>query len=74
MEFMLDTICEIKNNKKRPKEDTVQHTRLKKWLQKVGSRPYHSVQMYEIIYFDSAESERLDGFFNKCLVANTSYI
>ncbi|XP_010524992.1 PREDICTED: nucleolar MIF4G domain-containing protein 1 [Tarenaya hassleriana] len=35
MEFMLETICEIKNNKKRPKEDTVQHTRIKKWLQKL---------------------------------------
>lgn len=37
MEFMLDTICDIKNNKKKPKEDTVQHTRIKKWLQKVGA-------------------------------------
>lgn len=74
MEFMLDTIFEIKNNKKRPKEDTVQHTRLKKWLQKVGSRLYHSVQLYDRIYFDSAESERLDAFFNKCLVDNTSDI
>lgn len=35
MEFMLETICDIKNNKKRSKEDTVQHTRIKKWLQKV---------------------------------------
>lgn len=35
MEFMLETICDIKNNKKKPKEDTVQHTRIKKWLQKV---------------------------------------
>ncbi|KAJ0014771.1 hypothetical protein Pint_20049 [Pistacia integerrima] len=35
MEFMLETICDIKNNKKRPKEDTVQHTRIKKWLQKL---------------------------------------
>ncbi|KDP39671.1 hypothetical protein JCGZ_02691 [Jatropha curcas] len=36
MEFMLETICDIKNNKKRPKEDTAQHTRIKKWLQKLG--------------------------------------
>ncbi|OVA16448.1 MIF4G-like [Macleaya cordata] len=35
MEFMLDTICDIKNNKKRSKEDPVQHTRIKKWLQKL---------------------------------------
>ncbi|XP_027177382.1 nucleolar MIF4G domain-containing protein 1 [Coffea eugenioides] len=35
MEFMLETLCDIKNNKKRPKEETVQHTRVKKWLQKV---------------------------------------
>ncbi|MFQ6634815.1 hypothetical protein Gotur_012258, partial [Gossypium turneri] len=35
MEFMLETICDIKNNKKKPKEDTVQHTRIKKWLQKL---------------------------------------
>ncbi|KAH9314922.1 hypothetical protein KI387_023549, partial [Taxus chinensis] len=34
MEFMLETICEIKNNKKRPKEESPPHTRLKKWLQK----------------------------------------
>ncbi|KAK2984666.1 hypothetical protein RJ640_006649 [Escallonia rubra] len=35
MEFMLETICDIKNNKRRPKEDTLQHTRIKKWLQKL---------------------------------------
>lgn len=35
MEFMLETICDIKNNKKRLKEDTAPHTRIKKWLQKV---------------------------------------
>ncbi|CAI9097492.1 OLC1v1033931C2 [Oldenlandia corymbosa var. corymbosa] len=35
MEFMLETICDIKNNKKKPKEETVQHTRIKKWLQKL---------------------------------------
>ncbi|KAJ0981719.1 hypothetical protein J5N97_009974 [Dioscorea zingiberensis] len=35
MEFMLETICDIKNNKKRPKEDSAQHTRIKKWLQKL---------------------------------------
>lgn len=35
MEFMLETILDIKNNKKRPKEDTAQHTRIKKWLQKL---------------------------------------
>ncbi|KAA8516887.1 hypothetical protein F0562_017295 [Nyssa sinensis] len=35
MEFMLETICDIKNNKKRPKEDTAHHTRIKKWLQKL---------------------------------------
>lgn len=35
MEFMLETIADIKNNKKRAKEDTPQHTRMKKWLQKV---------------------------------------
>ncbi|GMP98368.1 hypothetical protein CsSME_00046287 [Camellia sinensis var. sinensis] len=35
MEFMLETIFDIKNNKKRAKEDTPQHTRIKKWLQKL---------------------------------------
>lgn len=35
MEFMLETITDIKDNKKRAKEDTPQHTRMKKWLQKV---------------------------------------
>ncbi|PQQ05042.1 nucleolar MIF4G domain-containing protein 1 [Prunus yedoensis var. nudiflora] len=35
MEFMLETICDIKNNKKRSKEDTAQHTRIKKWLQQL---------------------------------------
>ncbi|KAE8663121.1 MIF4G domain and MA3 domain-containing protein isoform 1 [Hibiscus syriacus] len=35
MEFMLEMICDIKNNKKKSKEDTVQHTRIKKWLQKL---------------------------------------
>ncbi|KAL9252476.1 Nucleolar MIF4G domain-containing protein [Drosera capensis] len=36
MEFMLETICDIKNNKRRSKDDTPQHLRIKKWLQKVG--------------------------------------
>lgn len=36
MEFMLDTICDIKNNKRRTKEDPAPHTRIKKWLQKLG--------------------------------------
>ncbi|KAI9120734.1 hypothetical protein K1719_007767 [Acacia pycnantha] len=35
MEFMLETICDIKNNKKRVKEDSTNHTRIKKWLQKL---------------------------------------
>ncbi|KAL1549520.1 nucleolar MIF4G domain-containing protein 1-like [Salvia divinorum] len=35
MEFMIETIFDIKNNKKRSKEETVQHTRIKKWLQKL---------------------------------------
>ncbi|MCD7463172.1 hypothetical protein HAX54_050088 [Datura stramonium] len=35
MEFMLEMICDIKNNKKRIKEDTLQLTRIKKWLQKL---------------------------------------
>lgn len=35
MEFMLETILDIKNNKKKAKEDTLQHTRIKKWLQKL---------------------------------------
>ncbi|KAF3776825.1 Nucleolar MIF4G domain-containing protein 1, partial [Nymphaea thermarum] len=37
MEFMLETICDIKNNKKKPKEDSPHHVRLKKWLQKLGA-------------------------------------
>ncbi|CAH9108137.1 unnamed protein product [Cuscuta europaea] len=32
--FMVQTICDIKNNKRRPKEETVQLTRIRKWLQK----------------------------------------
>ncbi|KAG6546424.1 hypothetical protein Mapa_011972 [Marchantia paleacea] len=35
VKFMLDTICEIKNNKKQSKE-LVPHARLKKWLQKLS--------------------------------------
>ncbi|GAB2249556.1 hypothetical protein Droror1_Dr00012915 [Drosera rotundifolia] len=35
MEFMLETICDIKNNKRRSKDDTRQHLRIKKWLQKL---------------------------------------
>ncbi|XP_057842704.2 uncharacterized protein LOC131052122 [Cryptomeria japonica] len=35
MEYMLETICDIKNNKKRPKEESSPHARLKKWLQKL---------------------------------------
>ncbi|XP_043720037.1 nucleolar MIF4G domain-containing protein 1 isoform X2 [Telopea speciosissima] len=35
MEFMLETICDIKNNKKRSKEDPASHTWIKKWLQKL---------------------------------------
>jgi len=34
MKFMLDTICDIKNNKKRTK-DLSDHSRIKKWLQKL---------------------------------------
>ncbi|KAM6551563.1 hypothetical protein CsatB_001371 [Cannabis sativa] len=37
MEFMLETICDIKNNKKRSKDDPAHHTRIKKWLQKLGA-------------------------------------
>ncbi|XP_022966215.1 nucleolar MIF4G domain-containing protein 1-like [Cucurbita maxima] len=36
MEFMLETICDIKNNKKKPKDDPANHTRIKKWLHKLG--------------------------------------
>jgi nucleolar MIF4G domain-containing protein 1 len=43
MEFMLETICDIKNNKKRPKEDPAHHTRIKKWLQKVFTRTYFPI-------------------------------
>ncbi|XP_010438438.1 PREDICTED: nucleolar MIF4G domain-containing protein 1-like [Camelina sativa] len=35
MEKMLETISAIKNNKLRTKEDSVQNTRVKKWLQKL---------------------------------------
>lgn len=35
MEKMLEIISAIKNNKLRAKEDSVQNTRVKKWLQKV---------------------------------------
>lgn len=36
MEFMIETICEIKNNKRKAKQEKVPHARLKKWLQKLG--------------------------------------
>eukprot|EP00250_Pteridium_aquilinum_P008362 c17886_g1_i3 orf=144-2522(+) len=36
MQFMLETIFEIKNNKRRVKQDAIPHVRLKKWLQKLG--------------------------------------
>ncbi|CAN0846536.1 Nucleolar MIF4G domain-containing protein 1 [Linum grandiflorum] len=36
MEFMLETICDIKNNKKRPNGETSLHTRIKNWLKKLG--------------------------------------
>jgi len=32
---MLEIICDIKNNKRKPNEDSAHHTRIKKWLQKV---------------------------------------
>ncbi|KAJ6833714.1 nucleolar MIF4G domain-containing protein 1 [Iris pallida] len=35
MEFMLETICDIKNNKRRSKEEPSHHARIKKWLQKL---------------------------------------
>ncbi|WOL14695.1 nucleolar MIF4G domain-containing protein 1 [Canna indica] len=35
MEFMLEKICDIKNNKIRPKEVPANHTRMRKWLQKL---------------------------------------
>ncbi|MQM18186.1 hypothetical protein Taro_051171 [Colocasia esculenta] len=35
MEFMLEMICNIKNNKTKSKEDPAPHTRIKKWLQKL---------------------------------------
>ncbi|KAG8067174.1 hypothetical protein GUJ93_ZPchr0005g14440 [Zizania palustris] len=40
MEFMLETICDIKNNKKRPKEDPSHHTRIKKWLQNLKAEDF----------------------------------
>jgi hypothetical protein len=39
LQFMLDMICDIKNNKRRPKDELVVHSRLKKWLQKVILSP-----------------------------------
>ncbi|KAE9605252.1 hypothetical protein Lal_00025084 [Lupinus albus] len=35
MSFMLETIYDIKNNKRKAKEDPAHHTRIKKWLQKL---------------------------------------
>ncbi|XP_047165601.1 nucleolar MIF4G domain-containing protein 1 [Vigna umbellata] len=35
MDFMLEIICDIKNNKRKPNEDSAHHTRIKKWLQKL---------------------------------------
>lgn len=45
MEFMLETIFDIKNNKKRTKEDSSPHTRIKKWLQKVPSSAYFTASI-----------------------------
>lgn len=68
MEFMLETICDIKNNRKRPKEETVQHTRIKKWLQKVVL-----VNMYLLKYFDHILfSHALDKSMN-CTKVNEPY-
>ncbi|KAJ7537538.1 hypothetical protein O6H91_11G010400 [Diphasiastrum complanatum] len=35
VKFMLEAICEIKNNKRRSKDEPAHHARLKKWLQKL---------------------------------------
>lgn len=51
MEFMIETIFDIKNNKKRSKEETVQHTRIKKWLQKVHVFISHN---YYCMFVDSS--------------------
>ncbi|KAK8944349.1 hypothetical protein KSP39_PZI008161 [Platanthera zijinensis] len=37
MESMLETVCDIKDNKKRSKEDPASFVRIKKWLQKLRS-------------------------------------
>lgn len=37
MESMLETVCDIKDNKKRSKEDPAYQVRIKKWLQKLRS-------------------------------------
>lgn len=37
MKFMLETIYDIKNNRKRSEEDTLKFTQVKKWLQKVST-------------------------------------
>ncbi|KAF6169793.1 hypothetical protein GIB67_034185 [Kingdonia uniflora] len=36
MKFMLETILDIKNNKKKSTDDSAKHTQIKKWLQKLG--------------------------------------
>ena len=46
MEFMLETICDIKNNKKRSKDDPAHHTRIKKWLQKVYLILFHWLALH----------------------------
>lgn len=50
MEFMLETICDIKNNKRKPNEENAQHTRINKWLQKVFFVKFYFLDSLKVVY------------------------
>ena len=60
MEFMLETICDIKNNKKKPKDDPANHTRIKKWLHKVFLFYFIALLLCRLPYFFSVELNLLN--------------
>uniref|UniRef100_A0A7I4D9X4 MI domain-containing protein n=1 Tax=Physcomitrium patens TaxID=3218 RepID=A0A7I4D9X4_PHYPA len=55
VQFMLDMICDIKNNKRRAKDDPAHHMRLKKWLQKLG---VEDVQLRSVTWEKLLEPEK----------------
>ncbi|KAF4351272.1 hypothetical protein F8388_019660 [Cannabis sativa] len=54
MEFMLETICDIKNNKKRSKDDPPHHTRFVSSILPTGSQELNGNEVDTIISFKNA--------------------